>query len=47
MVWESGPMKGQAKGLKVVCTERFGPEAIAGLKHNQLIELLEKEPDFK
>ena len=47
MVWESGPMKAQAKGLKAVCNERFGPEAIAGLKHYQLIELLEKEPDFK
>ena len=46
MIWERGPLKGQAKGLKAVCTERFGPEAVVGLKQDQLIELLEKESDF-
>ena len=30
MVFPDGPMKGVAKGLKVVCTERFGAEAIVG-----------------
>ena len=47
MIWERGPLKGQAKGLKAVCTERFGPEAVVGLKQDQLIELLEKESDFR
>ena len=30
MVFQSGPRKGEAKGLKVVCSERFGPEAVEG-----------------
>ena len=47
MIWERGPLKGQAKGLKAVCTERFGPQAVVGLKQDQLIELLEKESDFR
>ena len=31
MVFQSGPRKGEAKGLKVVCSERFGPEAVEGM----------------
>ena len=30
MTFQDGPMKGLAKGLKIVCSERFGPEAIVG-----------------
>ena len=31
MVFEGGPLKGQAKGLRQVCSERFGMEAIDGM----------------
>ena len=31
MVFTGGPKAGQAKGLKVVCEERFGTEAIQGM----------------
>ena len=47
MVFKDGPNKGQAKGLKQVCLERFGEEAIRGLKHDGLQKLLEKEADFR
>ena len=47
MVWESGPRKGKAKGLKVVCTERFGEDAVKGLRQDGLIALLEKKVDFR
>ena len=47
MVWESGPMKGKPKGLKAVCTERFGEDAVKGLRQDGLIALLEKELDFR
>ena len=47
MVWENGPLKGKAKGLKAVCSERFGEEAVKGLRQDKLVELLEKEPDFR
>ena len=30
MVFQEGPDKGKAKGLRQVCTERFGPEAVKG-----------------
>ena len=36
MVFAEGPYKGQAKGLKQVCTERFGPEAVKGKKQDAL-----------
>ena len=31
MVFQEGPRAGEAKGLKVVCSERFGPEAVEGI----------------
>ena len=30
MVFPDGPFAGQAKGLRVVCQERFGDEAVKG-----------------
>ena len=30
MVFESGPLKGQPKGLREVCMERFGEDAVQG-----------------
>ena len=30
MVFQEGPDKCKAKGLRQVCTERFGPEAVKG-----------------
>ena len=47
MVFRGGPNQGVAKGLKQVCLERFGPEAIKGKKQDGLVEMLGKEPDFK
>ena len=46
MVFEGGPLEGQAKGLKQVCIERFGLEAVQGKKQDQLVKLLENQPDF-
>ena len=36
MVFREGPNQGLAKGLKQVCLERFGPEAIKGKKQDGL-----------
>ena len=36
MVFLDGPNQGLAKGLKQVCLERFGPEAIKGKKQDGL-----------
>ena len=47
MVFLDGPNQGLAKGLKQVCLERFGPEAIKGKRQDGLVEMLENEPDFK
>ena len=30
MVFEDGPLRGQPKGLREVCLERFGEEAVKG-----------------
>ena len=38
MVFTSGPKKGIAKGLRVVCTERFGEDAVQG--KDQAIEII-------
>ena len=35
MVFEDGPLKGQPKGLREVCSERFGEDAVTG-KRNRL-----------
>ena len=35
MVFEDGPLKGQPKGLREVCLERFGEDAVTG-KRNRL-----------
>ena len=40
-------MKGKPKGLKAVCTEIFGEDAVKGLRQDGLIALLEKELDFR
>ena len=47
MVWQDGPLKGQAKGLRKVCSERFGDSAVAGVKQDGLVQMLEKEADFR
>ena len=47
MIFEDGPNKGLAKGLKQVCIERFGPESVKGKKHDDLVKLLYDEDDFK
>ena len=47
MVFKEGPHRGKAKGLKQVCIERFGAESIKGKRQDDLVKLLEKEPDFQ
>ena len=47
MVFQDGPDEGLAKGLRVVCTERFGSEAVEGKNHKDLVDMLAKEEDFK
>ena len=47
MVFTEGPRKGQAKGLKQVCLERFGEAAIQGKKHDDFLNMLRDEPDFR
>ena len=47
MIFEDGPNKGLAKGLKQVCIERFGPESVKGKKKDDLVKLLDDEDDFK
>ena len=41
MVFADGPNKGLAKGLRQVCLERFGPDAIKGQKQDGLGKLLD------
>ena len=36
MVFEEGPDQGKAKGLRVVCSERFGREVVEGKKQDEL-----------
>ena len=36
MVFTEGPAKGQAKGPRQVCTERFGADVVKGKKQNAL-----------
>ena len=36
MVFTDGPHIGKAKGLRQVCMERFGPEAVEGKKQDGL-----------
>jgi hypothetical protein len=47
MQFEDGPMKGVQKGLRQVVQERFGVEAAAGKKQEDLIRMLEGEADFR
>ena len=37
---------GVARGLKAICLERFGAEAIKGKVKPDLVAMLEKEEDF-
>ena len=47
LVFEEGEKKGQAKGLKTVCLERYGPEAIKDFKFKRdYVERLKQDPDF-
>ncbi|KAF4699970.1 hypothetical protein FOZ62_002103 [Perkinsus olseni] len=45
--WDHPEYPGQAKGLRQVCRERFGDEAVVGLRHEQLAELLKDCEDFR
>ena len=47
MSFPTGPYKGKAKGLQQVCKERFGEQVVEGKKHDELVRLLENEPDFQ
>ena len=47
MVFEEGPLKGEAKGLKVVLTERYGEEFTQGKFLDELVDIMSKEEDFK
>ena len=38
---------GLAKGLRAVCSERFGPDKVKGKKQEHLVEMLANEEDFK
>ena len=40
MVFQEGPRAGEPKGLKVVCSERFGPEAVEGIFHTTIFQLI-------
>jgi len=46
MVFQDGPNRGMAKGLKKVCSERFGADAISGERQDDLVARLEAEEDF-
>ena len=46
MVFESGPLMGQAKGLKVVLGERYGEEFVAGKTRSELADIMSQEEDF-
>jgi len=47
MVFEDGPHQGLPKGLREVCLERFGENAVQGKGQDSLIEMLRDQPDFK
>ena len=47
MVFTEGPMKGEAKGLKVVLSERYGEDFVKGMLLDELTEVMKKEPDFE
>ena len=47
MVFTEGPLKGKAKGLRVVCEERFGADAVRGERQDALVARLEAEEDFR
>ena len=47
MYFEEGPLKGEPKGLKVVCEERFGVDVVKGEKHDALVARLKAEEDFR
>ena len=51
MVFEGGPYEGQPKGLRQVCKERFGAEAITGkgstLNKNLIIVKLQAKAYFE
>ena len=45
MVFQSGPQTGTAKGLKVVCRERFGDESVNGeLEMDNKKQVMQPEP---
>ena len=43
MVFQTGPLVGKAKGLKAVCIERFGLDAVIGKWTIFHIQYLEKD----
>ena len=43
-VFTEGPFKSQAKGLRQVCIERFGPDSVKGKKQDDLGKLIWSEP---
>ena len=47
MVFTTGPLKGEAKGLKVILAERYGDEFVQGKLLDELTEIMKNEPDFK
>ena len=47
MVFSSGPLEGEAKGLKIVLTERYGDDFVEGKLLDELTEIMRNEPDFK
>ena len=47
MVFEDGPLKDKPKGLRRVCEERFGVDAVKGEKQDALVARLEAEEDFR
>ena len=47
MTFKEGPLKGQAKGLRIVCEERFGADVVKGERQDALVARLEAEPDFR
>ena len=46
MVFTEGSFKGQAKGLRQVCIERFGPDSVKGKKQDDLGKLIWSEPSL-
>ena len=47
MVFSSGPLEGEAKGLKVVLSEHYGEDFVNGKLLDEMSEVMRNEPDFK